>query len=107
MFIESNSLILNMHSAATISNKLKMLLPVLRERFHVERIGYFGSHARGTAHKKSDIDLLVSFSQPIGWQFFALEQFLEEQLGNPIDLVTESALKDRLREPIMSEIIFV
>lgn len=84
-----------------------MLMPVLRERFHVDRIGYFGSHARGTAHKKSDIDLLVSFSQPIGWQFFALEKFLEEQLENPIDLVTEPALKERLRKPIMSEIIFV
>lgn len=80
---------------------------MLRERFHVERIGYFGSYARGTANSRSDVDLLVSFSQPIGWQFFALERFLEEQLGNPIDLVTESALKDRLREPIMSEIIFV
>lgn len=96
-----------MQSATTIATKLKKLKPLLRERFHVERIGYFGSYARGTANSRSDVDLLVSFSQPIGWQFFALERFLEEQLGNPIDLVTESALKDRLREPIMSEIIFV
>ena len=96
-----------MQSPTTIATKLKKLKPLLRERFHVERIGYFGSYARGTANSRSDVDLLVSFSQPIGWQFFTLEKFLEEQLGNPIDLVTESALKDRLREPIMSEIIFV
>lgn len=96
-----------MQSTSTLASTLQKLKPLLRERFHVERIGYFGSHARGTANKRSDVDLLVSFSQPIGWQFFALEKFLEEQLGNPIDLVTESALKDRLRKPIMKEIIFV
>lgn len=79
-----------------IEQKLKQIKPELTEKFHVSRIGYFGSYANDKQNKKSDLDLLVEFSKPIGWDFFRLERFLEESFGIPIDLVTKNALKERI-----------
>jgi predicted nucleotidyltransferase len=44
--------------------------------------------------RKATWILLVEFSEPIGWRFFTLEKFLENEFGVPIDLVTKNALKD-------------
>jgi predicted nucleotidyltransferase len=39
-----------------IENKLKNIEPELRDKFHVIRIGYFGSYADGSQNEKSDLD---------------------------------------------------
>jgi predicted nucleotidyltransferase len=90
-----------------IENKLKQIKPELAEKFHVSRIGYFGSFANDSQNERSDLDLLVEFSQPIGWNFFTLESYLEQTFGIPIDIVTKNALKDRIKEPILSQVYYV
>lgn len=72
--------------------------PVLVERFGVRRLALFGSMARGTARPDSDVDVLVAFEQPpTGDQYFGTQFYLEDLLGMPVDLVTETALRERLR----------
>ena len=90
-----------------IENKLREIKPFLIEKFQVSRIGYFGSHANGTQTKDSDLDLLVEFSKPVGWKFFTLEKYLEQTLGLSIDLVTNNALKERIKEPILNQVIYI
>ena len=90
-----------------IENKLREIKPVLVDKFQVSRIGYFGSHASGSQTKDSDLDLLVEFSKPVGWKFFTLEKFLEQTLGLTIDLVTKNALKERMKEPILNQVIYI
>jgi predicted nucleotidyltransferase len=90
-----------------IENTLKRLKPELQERFHVRSIGYFGSFAKGSQTELSDLDLLVEFSQPIGWDFFALECFLGQSFGIPVDLVARDALKQFIKEPILREVHYV
>ena len=96
-----------MLSRQDIENKIKLLKPELSSKFHVCRIGYFGSFATGKQHEGSDLDLLVEFSQPIGWDFFSLEKYLETSFGIPIDLVTENSLKDRIKKPILNQVHFI
>lgn len=96
-----------MLTRADIEKKLKQLKPELVDKFHVSRIGYFGSYANDRQHESSDLDLLVEFSEPIGWKFFSLETFLEQSFGIPIDLVTKNALKDRIKEPILNQVNYV
>jgi len=48
------------------------------------------------------LDLVVEFSQPVGWSFFTLESFLEQSLGLRIDLVKKAALKLRIKESILN-----
>ena len=96
-----------MLSRLELENKLKQIKPELIQKFHVSRIGYFGSFANDSQDDFSDLDFLVEFSEPIGWNFFTLEKFLEQTFEIPIDLVTKNALKDRIKLPILDQVNYV
>jgi predicted nucleotidyltransferase len=72
--------------------------PVLAQRFGLTSLRLFGSFARGTARDDSDVDVLVAFDQvPTPAQFFGTQFYLEDLLCRDVDLVTETALRPRLR----------
>ncbi len=96
-----------MNNQNEIKIKLKSLKPVLSDRFSVKRIGYFGSYSRDEQTEKSDIDILVEFRRPIGWEFFDLQEFLENELKIKVDLVSSLALKEQLREAILKQVKYV
>jgi predicted nucleotidyltransferase len=80
----------------------------LRDRFKVEEIGIFGSYVRKEQKKKSDLDVLVSFSETIDlFTFVELENYLSDILGVKVDLVMKDALKPRLKESILSEAVYL
>jgi len=77
----------------------------LRRRFKVKDIGVFGSYVRGEQTKKSDVDILVEFKEPVGFfEFIALEDYLADLLGVKVDLVSKKALKPRIGERILKEV---
>ncbi len=90
-----------------IENKLKELKPVLFQKYYVDRIGYFGSYSRNEQTKDSDIDILVSFKKPLGWEFFDLQEFLENELELKVDLISEKALKQQLKQVILNNAKYV
>ena len=83
------------------------LKPTLSDKFEVERIGYFGSFARGEQKEDSDIDILVEFRRPLGWAFFDLLDLLENEFQRKVDLVSSKALKEQLRDEILSQTRYV
>jgi len=91
----------------TIEETLKNLKPLLKKKFSVTKIGYFGSYSRKSAQNNSDLDLLVYLNKPLGWSFFDLKNLLEEKLKIKVDLVSYEALRKELREPIIKETKFV
>ena len=90
-----------------IEKKLQFMKPRLKEVFFVERLGLFGSFATGDQTQDSDVDILVEFSKPLGWEFFDLKSSLEHELQRKVDLVSVKALKSQLRENILSQTVFV
>ena len=90
-----------------IKSILKTHKDVLAARFHVKDIGVFGSYARNEETRASDVDILVEFSEPVGWKFFDLKDYLEEILEKPVDIVTKNALKRQLRGRILEEVIMI
>ncbi len=96
-----------MLSSSNIEHILRNLKPVLSEQFEVERIGYFGSFARGDQNADSDIDILVEFRRPLGWAFFDLQELLEKELQRKVDLVSSKALKEQLRDEILRQTRYV
>ena len=90
-----------------IKKKLRILKPLLSDRFSVERIGYFGSYSRNEQTDKSDIDILVEFRKPIGWELFDLKEFLENELNIKVDLVSSRALKEQLRDSILKQVQYI
>jgi predicted nucleotidyltransferase len=81
---------------------------VLSERFGVTQLALFGSTARNTATKDSDIDILVAFDGPANSKrYFGVQFYLEDLFGCNVDLVTEKALRPELRPFIEKEAIRV
>jgi predicted nucleotidyltransferase len=81
----------------------------IRERFGVERIGIFGSFVRGEEKQESDVDILVEFreGEKTFDNYMDLKFYLEDLFGRKVDLVMKDAIKRRLREPILSEVVYV
>ena len=79
----------------------------LEEKFKVKKIAIFGSYVRGDQTKESDIDIIVEFSQPVGFLFIHLADFLEEILETKIDLLTPDAIKPNRRKYIMEDLTYV
>ena len=67
-----------------------------------EVLGIFGSYVWGDKTQKSDVDILVDFDKPIGWEIVDLHEHLETILGMKVDLVTKRAV---LRKPLLWESI--
>lgn len=87
-----------------IRAKLKSLLPLLHERYHVQTLEVFGSYVRGEARSESDLDLLVTFNEvPTLFQFVGLENFLSDELGIKVDLVMKDSLKPNISKYILEE----
>lgn len=91
-----------------IIQRINEEMPVLREKFQVEKLGVFGSFVRGEETVKSDVDILVEFKTPIGFfQFIRLENHLTQILGRKVDLLTKKALKAAIKEEVLKELVYV
>lgn len=59
----------------------------------------FGSHVRGMADTKSDIDILVDldYSQKIGLHFIQMKLDLEKLLNTEVDLVSSNGMSKYIK----------
>lgn len=80
---------------------------ILRQDYKVKKIGIFGSVAKDKQNKKSDLDIVVEFHEPISmFSFLDLEEYLERILKRKIDLVAKGALKPIVKKQILKEVIY-
>ena len=88
--------------------QLRAQKPVLERRFGIVDHALFGSFARDSATAGSDIDILVLFDGPANSKrYFGAQFYIEDLLGRPADLVTDSALRRELRPYVEREAIHV
>ena len=91
-----------------IQDILRQKKQILRERFKVKEIGIFGSFVRGEEKDTSDLDILMELEKPVGLiKFVGLQNYLSDELGDKVDLVTKSALKPRIKNEILSEVVYI
>jgi predicted nucleotidyltransferase len=82
--------------------------PEIQRKYKVKKIGIFGSYIRGQQKEKSDIDVLVEFSEPVGlFKFMDLEEYLQNLFGVKVDLVSRKALKPHIGKRILREVIYI
>jgi len=95
--------------SATLEDVLQTLrvhLPEIYQRYNVKSLGVFGSVVRGEQEEKSDLDILVEFVSPATFfRFVEMEDYLSRLLGIKVDLVMKSALKPRIGEHVLSEVV--
>jgi uncharacterized protein len=87
---------------------LKEAKPLLQKSYGIKSLALFGSYSRNTAVAgKSDIDVMVEFSEPIGIRFIDLADELEKILEHKVDLVSRNGIKPRYFNVIEPELIYV
>jgi predicted nucleotidyltransferase len=96
-----------MNTLDYIKADLSSMKEELNKRFGVSALGLFGSVTREDFTDKSDIDILVDFSRPIGMEFFTLADLLESRLHRKVDLITLDGIKPRYFEAIKEDLIYV
>ena len=91
-----------------IIGKIRKSMPYLQEQYSVKSLGIFGSYVRGEQRKRSDVDILVEFEEPLSLlEFMSLERRLSELVGKKVDLVMKTALKPKIGERILEEVVYV
>ena len=83
----------------------------IKGKFHVNRIGVFGSCARGEEKEESDLDLIVDFEEPSFDNFMDLSSYLEELFGRRVDILTPQGVKGirikEVAEDIKRSVVYV
>jgi uncharacterized protein len=88
---------------------LKQNKKLFQDRYHIIRIGLFGSYARGDQNVNSDIDLLVEFednTQDLYDLKLQLKDFFQKNLGIEIDICREKYIKPRIKKSILKETVY-
>jgi predicted nucleotidyltransferase len=82
---------------------------LFRDKFHIIRIGLFGSYARGEQNINSDIDLLVEFednTQDLYDLKIQLKDFFKKNFGIEVDICREKYIKPRIKNSILKETVY-
>jgi predicted nucleotidyltransferase len=91
-----------------LKETIKRNKKTLAEEYSVKEIALFGSYVTGEQGEESDLDILVEFSRPVGlFRFIELEEFLSKTLGVKVDLVSKKALKPRIGQNILQEMVTI
>ncbi len=81
-----------------------------RDRFHIVKIGLFGSYARNEQNSTSDIDLIVEFkdnTQNLYDLKRDLKAYIQQKLNLDVDIAREKYLKPRYKKSILKETQYV
>jgi predicted nucleotidyltransferase len=91
-----------------IKKVLRDYKSVLKDKYHINTLGVFGSYVRSEQAGDSDIDILVDFTAPISlFEFIDMEEELSKLLHVKVDLVSRNALKPYIGKRILSEVQLV
>jgi uncharacterized protein len=89
-----------------VKGQLEALKPYLRRRFKVETIDIFGSYARGEQTEKSDLDILVTYSEMVDFLLIAqLRKYLRRKLHIKVDIISKEFLNKHIKDQVLEEAI--
>ncbi len=82
----------------------------LTRKYHLSKIGFFGSFARNDINEDSDIDIIVEFDNNTD-NIYEIKNQLADLFKNEfhrnIDIAREKYLKPRIKEHILKETMYV
>ena len=97
-----------MTDLAKIRQILQTQKPYLYREYGVTEIGVFGSYARGEQKADSDLDILISLTDPPRISLLGLvnlQNHLSDLLGLEIDLAIKENLRKRIGRRILEEVV--
>jgi len=101
-----------MKKLKTFSEILKILKnneKNLKKKHGFKSIGIFGSYLNGNAKEDSDLDVLVEFEEDVKIgliKYIDIEEDLSKLFDIKVDLVEKAALKPKIGEHILKEVVY-
>ncbi len=87
---------------------LKRYFSLNKEKYHMTRLGVFGSVARDQMNDQSDIDLVVELQNPDMFDLIGIKQDVEAALHRHVDIVRfRERMNAFLKKRIAEEAIYV
>ena len=96
-----------MTDLAKIRQILQTQKPYLYQKYGVTEIGVFGSYVRGEQNVDSDLDILISLTDPPRISLLGLvdlQHYLSDLLGLNVDVALKDNLKKRIGRRILQEV---
>ena len=98
----------SVRSLEEVKLQLQALKPTLKKRFNVETIDIFGSYARCEQSEKSDLDILVTYSEIVDLLLVAsLRRYLRRKLRIKVDVVSKEFVNRHIKDQVLEEAIQV
>ncbi len=87
---------------------LKIFKEENRNKYHIKKLGIFGSVAKNRIKEESDIDIVVNLTKQDLFELIGIKQDLEERLKYPIDIVSyRETMNSFLKKRIDEEAVYV
>ena len=87
---------------------IKDLKSDIKKRYKVKELGLFGSVLRGELTEASDVDILVDFEEDADlFDLTGLGLFLEEKLGQRVDIVPKRSLRQEIKDAVLREAVSI
>lgn len=99
------SYLIGMSDDIEIVEKLKSAKTSLYRRYSISDISVFGPHSKGEGAADVDVDLLVTFKNPIGMRIVDLEDELRQLLGYNVDITPRKTIERKYLKDIRKELI--
>jgi uncharacterized protein len=80
----------------------------LRRDYKIREVAVFGSYVRGEQKRRSDIDILAEFEEPVSLlALVGAEQYLSRILKTKVDLIPKEDIRPELKDRILAEAVTV
>ena len=89
--------------------KIKNFYFLIKDKYKVKGIILYGSYAKGTTRKDSDIDVLVDldYSKFVGLEFVQMQLDLQDLFSQKVDLVSSRGLSKHVKPIIENEKVMI
>lgn len=90
----------------TLRKTLQAHKEELNQKYGVKELGLFGSYVKNEQDETSDVDLLVEFDKAVDlFTFVNLKNYLSDLLNANVGLVMKKALKPKIGQRILQEVL--
>ncbi len=97
-----------MYDKNEILSELKKYKSILKKKYGIKTIGVFGSIAKGTTKKNSDLDIVVEVEKLKPFLLLEIKQELERYFNMKVDLIRiRKNIRKSLKNRIDKEVIYV
>jgi uncharacterized protein len=99
-----------MLSKSEILSYLEENRPMFADKYHLSKLGLFGSYARNDFSENSDIDIIIEFDSSATHIFqykYELREILKQQFKKEVDLCREKSIRSQLKPFILKDTIYV